>query len=482
MFKSRAKNVCYVGIDKNTQINAIDITLGCTKDFYFKCISSEKIRISDILNYNYMFNKKDYAVVQAEKHADDTGIAEDKWCYRIVVRFKNAKRYGPIWDLGQELGDAYPKSCVVLEKSNDNSVSYCYKYREDHEPFIVGKANMKFINHSIALRLRKEVDTGIVRRSHNDTSKIESETLLIDDVIRFMIDHGIFVNEITRDIIGMEYNDFMKMLEKELHISERYSLNAVYKIEKLIKNESYHRLPGWIPDMDILGFSDYNYMISTGKRIDKVDDVVPFYITTAKFPGKYPKNWLTCVKTNKFDLSQFINSFSLFYRKKERGDSVLYIHGDAQTGKSTLIEPYAELYKNTACYVSGGKGYRFSHTYMYPKVIISEFDFELLHRRGSVYHVKNLLEGAEFSASAKHGSQKRLTAKNTVITSNSGIPNHDLSVKTSNIASIRARLDIYKTLSNTGSAVDVSIINSIKYEAAAICVLCTQTENYIAIE
>ena len=152
-----------------------------------------------------------------------------------------------------------------------------------------------------------------------------------------------------------------------------------------------------------------------------------------------------------------------------------------QTGKSSLIEPYIELYENVACYVSEEKGFSFSHISKYPKIIINEFDCQVVGN--GMNQMKNLLEGAPFNIVVKNKEQERVCPKNVVMTSNNLFTKRDdFGYVDFELDALKSRLMIFSTFKNCKIINDPSKISLISREASSVCVLCTQSKNYVKLK
>jgi len=478
--KTEARKPFFKNLKDGKMERNLFITLKQTTNFTFSGKKKEMAKIVDCVQ-DYLSSAAAYAVVQAEKYEDDS-LDIIRWHYHIVTHNNNAKSVRLIKKFGENLQALFPEADVRVERGENlyNSIGYVYKHRKDCEPVVIGNLSQKIIDKCIFMRDRRDKDDPMVKRSRDGKRRLDEEGLLIETICSYMKENNVRVNSITRELIGMDYDVFMYNLEKELNISSIYSLSAIDKVESMIKKDCYYVLPMWIPDMDVIGFSDYYYRLSTGKRFSITSSMTPFYISDQKFPGVYPKTWLESIKLNRFNLDEFISAYTFFYRPKKRREKSLSIDGPTSTGKSSLIEPYCELYKDTCCFVSEEGNFTFGHIAKYRHVIFNDSNVMNL-RGGGINQMKNLFEGAPFNIVRKGKTQTEVKAKNIVITSNDSWEYEKGEQIDPHREALKSRLNMFKTVENNILRPKSDAISLITLEAPAICVLCTQTEKYVKL-
>jgi hypothetical protein len=484
LYKMERKTVKTVNISEGKTYNYL-LTLGKTKDGYFKNTPEENQSVYDTVDsFCKVKYGHDLAIIQSEQYKPEPDQPEDviKWHYHIVLLYKNARYATGPMNIANDLLQKFPWSDIQLKQADKpyGCIGYLYKDRHINEPVVIGELTEDMIGTALALRERsRDAAIPTTKAGYAEQSK---DAIMIYKVKEWMIKNGVSVNYHTRELRGITQKKLMQRLETDLEITSRYGMSAPTQIRKYIEDDAYYVLPVWEPDLDYISFADCNYRISTGTRLPKEKDITPFYETEQPFPGIYPEDWIGCITANNFPIEDFISSFSHFYRPKKRREKILYLCGDSGTGKSTLIEPYAELYSGIACYVSEEDKFTFSHIIRYPKIIINEFDPYSIGI--GINQFKNLAEGAPFNVPVKNKGQQQVGAKNVIITSNTNIASKDYTAVHDDRDSkaLRNRMDIYETLSNGIIVPDSCVIERIALEAAAICVLCTQSEEYIKLK
>lgn len=469
---SKEFNCTYKGFINEHRFRNVFVTICKTKDKTFDGNEQTMKNLINFFNENVIKgNKRDVVYFQQELYDD----SENDWHYHIGVIFDNNRYGSSIKKWGELLYDEFPYD-IAIEKSNDvkSMVGYIYKDRSVHEPKILGNVDMKYVETCITLWSKKKKDNPAIERDKSMKIARNNEQVLIHDLITFMNEKEVKVNFYTRELIGTSYDEFTEEFQEEYDLVNVHGISAIKKIKTLIADRGAHVLPEWHPDLRYIKFQDCLYNLYTGLKEELNDDITPLYVSTDEFPGKYPKLWLNCLNRSNVDIVDFIESYKFFYQEKKRRDKVLYIWGATGAGKSTIIEPYAELYQGVATSVSEEGNFTLGGIIHYPKVIINEFDTTVL-TKSSKNQVKNLFEGNKFKAVKKGVDQQEITPKNVVVTSNTEpIDKTPFGEIDKDLEAINSRLDIYHIIISRTTKNDQEVINKIKREAAAIAVLCTQ--------
>lgn len=470
--KDKVKTNCkYLYLSEEKANRNILITIGKTADMNFDGsddVTNEILQffVDEVIKNN----KREVIILQKEQYEE-----ENDYHYHVLVKFSSTKRASTVRNWGELLYQQYPVDIRIEKVSKiTDMIGYMYKDRDHHEPIIVGDIDQTYIDSCIHLYKQKQLDNPAIERTKAMKTTRNNEQLLIYELTKFMNKHGVKINYYTRELIGMEYDDFTSAFEEEHHFVSAYGIGVLKKIRLLITDRGAHVLPEWKPDLKYIQFQDCLYNLETGLREDLNEDIVPVYETSTLFPGERPKIWLECIKRNNFKLEEFVNAYSLFYRKKCRRDKILYIWGEPETGKSTLIEPYVELFKHIVTFVSEEGNFTLGSICEFPKIIINEFNPMVLNK-GALNQLKNLTEGADFNAVVKGKKQQKVEPKNVVITSNTEIETKDcFGGQDRDLEALATRVNSFQTIKNKKFKCDPSKINSIKTEAAAVAVLCTQ--------
>jgi hypothetical protein len=456
------------------------------------------------------------------------------WHYHFGIRFKTHQRYERLLnkmkimidDLFKVSKDKEKEYTTCLHPVNnlDGWNGYLYKDRLTFEPIIVPsdlKNNEKFMTK---INKCSEIYNNNRMKKDVRVNKYKNNMKWIDEVRKMMNDKGYRVNKATRDIINIkrtneENIEMMRMRKTErrmffeelglLRLNERYGSNKsegdIYSIiDKYISKPIYNMLPDIEPDRRYIIFLDGYYTIESGifteysKKKEERDKQPKdgLYKVTKRFCDhmKIPKRWVALIAKQKWDLEKFITAYSYLYKERtsindscqmqEKVNSALYIVGDSNSGKSTLMSPIKELYKNTLVLARPDGRFTFSNFANCDVVGFEELKFHEL-KEDVLDSYKQFLDGENLTVYPSKGKMGvRIGPKQVYILANDSISEmRKRCLKNKDYMALMNRCNLWETSYVIGNNEMCSdSIYKISLEAIEVCILCTQRENYIPFE
>lgn len=449
---------------------------------------TESRQILEILRSEFEY---DYIIIQREL-CSLNGPKSGTYHYHFMVKLVKPSRVIKMIQSCKQAIDSYVGITTDKEKLHTTQVhvvsnhygwiGYLYKDRS-HDPLLFN------VEKSV---LQKTIDKGIetfnkARKGRDVQYNTEKNGLSwIHAVVAMMNAKKYKVNVYTRDI-HPDPDEFWYDVSR-MNFQFLYGMEAHDKLKKLIDDPTFHVLPEFIPDINYISFKDGYYNIPSGlfTRWDKntIGTINACYTCESNFKEycNIPKIWLKSIRYQNWGLEEFKRSYSKIYYAKIQKEKVLAIYGNSNCGKTTLMKPVTELYKNCGKPPPDEGKFTYGGIAAYPVIFWNEFSIPEDKTQRNM--LKNILEGEVFTAPTKHRSGgTRIPPKRAYLLSNCNYDQiKDEATRDSNLQAILNRMDVFRARKVFGGYrqhLDLSCISNAKDEAVAVCVYCTQKDNYI---
>ena len=179
----------------------------------------------------------------------------------------------------------------------------------------------------------------------------------------------------------------------------------------------------WKPDLNWVSFTDGWWNINEGKFVSLVsvpDGTIPIREYKFAFEDAEPVLFLGLLKRMGLDIASFKKAYGNQFLQKSRRDRVLLIYGKPFSGKSTIILPLLDVFRDVITQWADDGGFSYGSIASSSKCYCEEIDiFDPAHSYNSM---KKLLEGVAFNVKIKHGSPVECIPKTVTIVTNSPPP------------------------------------------------------------
>jgi hypothetical protein len=235
-------------------------------------------------------------------------------------------------------------------------------------------------------------------------------------------------------------------------------------------------LPLYEPNENYVEFNDGFYEISTGNLLDELDDDIGCFCS---FPLSFeynvnvcpPQRWLSILENSldEFLVRNFCQQYALLFRgPKQRRNRCLYLVGESQCGKSSLLAPLEGIFGRENIGIPS-RDKKFSLEDLVGKRIgiLDEFSRNQLPREEFLL----LAEGQPMKISMKYQKNPRMNTPPHVIFSSNTTPKYPKD----NSGAVKSRLSVFKFFRLPTKSIDMDAISKIKEEEAAqVLVYCNK--------
>jgi hypothetical protein len=235
-------------------------------------------------------------------------------------------------------------------------------------------------------------------------------------------------------------------------------------------------LPLYEPNENYVEFNDGFYEISTGNLLTKLDeDIVCFCYFPLSFEHNVnvcpPKRWLSILE-NSLDevlVRNFCQQYALLFRgPKQRRNRCLYLVGESQCGKSSLLAPLEGIFGRENIGITSREK-KFSLEDLVGKRIgiLDEFSRNQLSREDFLL----LAEGQPMKIAMKYQKNPRMNTPPHVIFSANTTPKYPKD----DSGAVESRLSVFQFFRLSTKSIDIEAISKIKEEEAAhVLVYCNK--------
>ena len=409
-------------------------TLTMAKDKPFTTTKEERLGILETLSKSS--GSYEWSLLSLEKHKDETPH------YHFIICFRSPQRVVAVKYLRTQF-DALSKTNEI-KLGRGQKADWLGYIMKDNDYTVDGDPTVKL--QTIALNWKKK---HCVKQLQELEGVSERKEVLKDLEIRqwlisFMNTKGYKVNYHTRQLYGVNADQFFQ----ELHVEgfqDLFGDHGLKYAERHITERIYYDLPMWKPDLDWVQFKDAWWQISTGEYEPNGDEplgITPVRVYDCDLPRvtNCPPHFLSLIRRMGWDLEEFRLAYGRQFQAKSRRDRGLLIYGKPFSGKSTMILPFLDVYRDMIGEWVDDGGFAYANIAMHPFVYSEEVNiFDPRHNRNAM---KKLLEGVEFSTRKKHTDPAICIPKTMMIVTNDTPPAEGLSVHTD---ALRQRLDIYQS-------------------------------------
>jgi hypothetical protein len=318
----------------------------------------------------------------------------------------------------------------------------------------------------------------VVELSQKEGITIAPTTVKEQEVIHWLVDYmtkmGYKVNWYTRQLVGIDKNSFYEQLN-DIGFADLFGIKGLKLARSLISEDIYYVLPMWKPDLNWVSFSDGYWNIDDGIYYT-LDDMKTYFphinpvrSYNFEFDDSEPVLFIALLVRLGWDIEEFRHAYGLQFKTKSRRDKCLLLYGLPFSGKSTLVIPYLDVFKDVIGEWADDGGFSYSSIASHSKVYSEEVNvFDTKH---DINKMKKLTEGVEFKTNVKHGVPVTCTPKTMMIVSNDSPPTDDISP---HVEALRDRLYMFHAVTRiSGGIVDTNMISKIRDEAAKILVWAT---------
>lgn len=462
-------------------------TLTRPKDNPFTCTEAERAGIIDDLKASPGYR---WCMVSLETHLDAT------MHYHFMVCFKNPVRESTVGDMRALFGKLSSCNDIGMGNGYKNQwVGYIAKGGWPSHPdtpvdyTVDGEAD---VDIGSCLRSFKKKRRAKLLQEHEGTSDrpaVQKESEVIHWLNEYMTKHGYKVNYHTRRLFGVQWLDFFEAIEAE-GFSDLFGERGLKLAEINITSDTHYRLPMWRPCLDYVRFSDGIYSISQGLFVADDDqesselrevlmesfnrcEPVRIYDFPCPVPNLHlPTLFLKLVARMQWDIAHFRDDYGRQFKDKKRRHKGLLIHGIPHGGKSTLLEPFKDVFRDVIGEWTDDGGYAYSNIARHSRVYSEEVN--VFSRMHNVNQMKKVLEGVEFETARKHKAPIACIPKTMMIVTNDTPPGHGSNVHSD---AILDRLDVYESMRPISSTeVDPNFIDLVRQESAKVLVWATSAD------
>jgi hypothetical protein len=215
---------------------------------------------------------------------------------------------------------------------------------------------------------------------------------------------------------------------------------------KIVEKFGGKFLPLYKPNYDYVEFMDTFYEISSGKCLQELEspDVICFRyfpLSIQQAMQTAPRRWLTILQNSLVNeqMRRFCYEYARLFRgERERREKCLYLLGESQCGKSSLLAPLEALYglENVGV-MSQAKQSSLEDLVGKRIGILDEFSSKLLSRESFLM----LAEGQPMKISVKYRRNPRIERPQHLIFSSNNLPHY---IKQDESGAVQSRISIYR--------------------------------------
>lgn len=418
-------------------------------------------------------------VTSLEKHPGD-----GRYHYHALSRYSVAFRTSNIISL-RNVFERATKSCTNEVKLGvGNYVDWFSYVIKDGvykmwalDPKTLDKYDL--ISKNITVKKSVEISHGNACEILNvpECASVINELYMLKTIKNYFVEKNIKINALTRKLFNIKENEFWENVSSSPEFSA-WGKKYTNLIESLISSRNDYTLPRWNPSTDIAKFKDCFYNMSTGETLDldkKITPVRTYDFEYKNIEGKTPEKFIGLLKYTGVDVEEFRKSYGRQYKKKKRRDKCLLLNGIPHSGKSALITPFKNTFKNIIMELVSENQYTFAAVANTEKLYCEEVSFFLnASKMGGVDNLKKLLEGAVFAAPVKFNEPVEIKSKTGIFASNYNVPCDDTA--TNHQKAIKDRLDIFDFKREVGKDDTIKDIEDYldDLESAKVMVWATQ--------
>lgn len=401
-------------------------------------------------------------IVSLEKHEDEA------YHYHFFARYSTAIKVSVVERLREHFDQESKTNQILLGKGHCNVwVVYVCK---DGDYTTHGTPDIKL--DSILNRCASK--KSVMALAETEGVIIRAEVLKDHEIVQwlheFMSTRGYKVNFHTRKLVGTTRKRFFQELNDH-GFSKLFGDYGVKLATRHITEDTYYDLPIWEPDFAWVSFSDGMWNVEEGRFYPTSDLPKPNIIPVREYQCPYsdedPKLFLDTIKRMGWDIDHFRDAYGSQFREKRRRDKCLLIYGSPLSGKSTIIQPYIDVFKDVIGEWSDDSGFSYAAIAPYLKAFSEEVDiFDFVH---NINGMKKLTEGTEFQVKKKHSEPVTCVPKTMMIVSNDPPPESD----NVHVKALKDRVNIFKA-NNRVKHEDKTIMDRIRKEAPQVLVWATK--------
>ena len=377
-----------------------------------------------------------WAFLGQEKHVSG------KIHYHYVVKYKSVVRSrlcDKMYEWFHAWSGAKSDRIIFGNGAVANMIGYCAKDGTYQTRGEIGKLNLTGILERY--QKKEEVKQSNEYEGLTTRKSVLAETEIIQWLNTFMNSKGYKVNYHTRKLKGITKKKFFQ----ELHganFPHLFGRRGLKLAEALIEEDIHYSLPMWEPNLHYVKFKDGYWNMQRGTKIslDAGDKkgIIPVRIYDKELKGKLPELFLGMIDRLGWDVDRFKESYGRQFKDKTRRGKGLLIHGPPMCGKSTILIPYMDVFRDVVGDWADDGSFSLSSIHKHTKVISDEVN--IFDRKYGHNNIKRLLEGLPFKAKSKHSLPVEVTPKTMMISTNDQPPPPENS---HHIQAIHDRLDIY---------------------------------------
>jgi hypothetical protein len=413
---------------QNIRSRTIYGTLTCPTDFSFSGSVSERQDIHQFFSTSsaaYL-----WSLLGIEKHQNG------KYHYHYLCGYST--------QVTQRLVDKHAEHFSSWTGSKCDRIRLVFKEDERGLQDLIGYITKEIepdytVNGKPPLKLNKIIENEKKKRELKRLAFSEGitptkETLKDMETVRFvkhfMLSKGYYVNYHSRHIVGTDMRTFIKELNAEGFL-ELFGKSGVNFVKSMITDIFYTCLPMWEPDLEWVKFNDFWWNIETGSfyrlnyfEEEGLKEPIPVRIYDCNLPTTPPEHFLSSLERQNVNIENFRMIYGTQYKSKKRRDKCLLLYGNPFCGKSTLMLPFIDTFKDCIKEWVDDNGFSFSqiarHKYIYSDEI------NLFNNENNLNSMKQLLEGVEFNVKQKHKDSIPCVEKTGIFCSNDVPPQRGL--------------------------------------------------------
>jgi len=436
------ENFSYTGsADEETKI--LDYLESTSKSFLWAFLGQEK-HVSEKVHYHYVVK------------------------YRSVVRSRLCDK---MYEWFHAWSGAKSDRIIFGNGAVANMIGYCAKDGTYQTRGEIGKLNLQ----GILERYQKKEEVKLSNDYEGLTTpkSVLSETEMIQWLTTFMNSKGYKVNYHTRKLKGVTKKKFFQELDKA-NFPHLFGRKGLKLAEALIEEDIHYSLPMWEPNLHYVRFKDGYWNMQEGTKCSlsagAKKGIVPVRIYDKELKGKSPKFFRRMIDRLGWDVERFRESYGRQFKDKTRRSKGLLIYGPPMCGKSTLLIPYSDVFRDVLGDWADDGSFSLASVHQHSKVISDEVN--IFDRKYGHNNIKRLLEGLPFKAKSKHAVAVEVVPKTMMISTNDVPPPPENS---HHIQAIHDRLDIYKAgIRLLPGEVKMAMADIIQEEAPYVLVWATR--------
>lgn len=365
------------------------------------------------------------SILAREKHKDK------RWHYHFLICYDPRVRQRTLDDLrvtfetltGSKTNNI---TSVVKKYGLSNVLAYVIK---DDSHIKDGIWDEDFMLIKLLKKEKQKCDMARKCGGVTDSKAPYKEIEMEQTLLLFFQQNKLMVNTVYREVcqyaedgtLELLGNEFWQMLCKSSYY-DKFKIKGKEYAEKHVSDPHLYIMPMWYPNYKIVEFNDCYWHLDEGKGYCKnarkfINNPVRKY--NFDLPRDKPTLWLNMLKRAvplKKDRLVLLETFASQFKTKIRYTKVLHLFGPTRTGKSMLIYPFLDVFKNVVIKWCDDNCFAYSALQHAQKVHAEELNpFDKKHNYNSM---KQLTEGTLSTAQNKHSVPVKLDAVTMVITSN----------------------------------------------------------------